>query len=97
MLDSPLLAPIAVAGTGHGRATLVYQASWTSDNSLSVPLECGLLGPIPTSIYAGAISARFGDSDAGSNGMACCLFAFLLSVIRMLKLHTNICSYKHYG
>jgi hypothetical protein len=66
------------------------------EDSLSVPLDGGLLGPIPTPIGTGAIGASFGGADAGSGGAACCFFAFF-SPVSGLKLPTTICSCKHGG
>jgi len=59
------------------------------EDSLSVPLDGGLLGPIPTPIGTGAIGASFGGADAGSDGAACCFFGFFSPVL-VMKLPTTI-------
>uniref|UniRef100_J3MYR4 Uncharacterized protein n=1 Tax=Oryza brachyantha TaxID=4533 RepID=J3MYR4_ORYBR len=55
------------------------------DDSLNVPLEGGLLGPVPL------ISAIFGSAGTGSEG-ACNFGPFFPSV---LKLPTTICGHKN--
>jgi hypothetical protein len=46
------------------------------EDSLNVPPEGGLLGPIPIHKGARSISMGFGGANVGSNGAACCFFAF---------------------
>jgi hypothetical protein len=47
-----------------------------SEDSLSAPLEGGLLGPILTRIGARAIIVGFGCANAGLDAAACCFFSF---------------------
>jgi hypothetical protein len=88
MLDRPpcwllLLLAVAVAAWFIG-------LPGPPEDSLGVPLDGGLLGPIPTLIGAGAIGASFGGADAGSDGAACCFFTFF-STASVMKLPTTIC------